>query len=233
LGSTQNTQDNQKGGGCVSNKVDNAVERLNTILPLAEKQKKLSPELARVYRMILNSYVDLGRSLNKSEIAEHVENVDEAINTLRENDMVVFDENNEPVGAYPFTMEQRDHKVGVNGHTVHSMCALDALAVSPMFNVQTHIDSICHVSSDRISIDQLNHAVLNKDANKNVHFGINWNSAANNCCATSLCTEMIFLKDKNIADKWLSEDLESREIFTIDEAIDFASQFFRPLITGI
>jgi hypothetical protein len=63
-----------------------------------------------------------------------------------------------------------------------------------------------------------------------VHFGINWNSATNNCCATSLCTEMIFLKDKEIADTWLSEDLENREIFSIDDAIDFSSQFFKPLV---
>jgi hypothetical protein len=41
---------------------------------------------------------------------------------------------------------------------------------------------------------------------------------------------MIFLKDKEIADTWLSEDLENREIFSIDDAIDFSSQFFKPLV---
>ena len=144
--------------------------------------------------------------------------------------MVVFDSNDEPVGAYPFTMEQRDHKVPVNDHLVHSMCALDALAISPMFNVKTHIDSCCSVSGDSISIDQLDQTILNKETNKDLHFAINWNSAANNCCATSLCTEMIFLKDEKIAGKWLLEDTENREIFTIDEAIDFASRFFKPLM---
>lgn len=37
-------------------------------------------------------------------------------------------------------------------------------------------------------------------------------------------------KDKEIADKWLSEDLENREIFNIDAAIDFSTQFFKPLV---
>ena len=214
-------------------KVQNAANHLNKILPLAERQKKLSPEIANVYQKILSSYVELGRTLNKKEIAEYVDNVEETINTLRTNDMVVFDSNDEPVGAYPFTMEQRDHKVKVNDHLVHSMCALDALAISPMFNIKTHIDSKCHVSGESISIDQFDQQVLNKDENKNVHFAINWNSAANNCCATSLCTEMIFLKDEEIANKWLAEDTDNREIFTIDEAIEFASRFFKPLVGKI
>ncbi len=211
-------------------KVQNAVEHLNKILPLAERQKKLSSETANVYQKILGSYVELGRTLNKAEIGELVDNVDEVINSLRSNDMVVFDESDEPVGAYPFTMEQRDHKVKVNEHTVYSMCALDALAISPMFNMKTHIDSRCHVSGDNISIDQFDQEILNRENNKDVHFGINWNAAANNCCATSLCTEMIFLKDLKTANTWLAEDPDNREIFTIDEAIDFASRFFKPLI---
>jgi len=215
----------------MNTKVTKAVDRLNKILPLAERQKRLARETADIYQMILKSYIDIGRTLNKAEIAEHATDIDDVINTLRSNDMVVFDSNDEPVGAYPFTMELRDHTVKVNGNTVHSMCALDALAISPMYNIKTHIDSKCHVTGDRISIDQLNQEVLNKQENEEVHFGINWNSAANNCCATSLCTEMIFLKDKKIADTWLSDDLENREIFNIDDAIEFSSRFFSPLVS--
>ena len=110
----------------MNTKVKNAVNRLNKILPLAERQQKLNPEISSLYQNILSSYVELGRTLNKSEMTQQVDNIDEAINTLRSNDMVVFDSNDEPVGAYPFTMEQRDHKVTVNDHLVHSMCAMDA-----------------------------------------------------------------------------------------------------------
>jgi len=211
-------------------KVKNAVNHLNEILPLAARQKKLSRELANVHQMILKSYVELGRTLSKAEIAEHVENIEDAVNVLRANDMVVFDNNDEPIGAYPFTMEQRSHKIRVNGHTIHSMCALDALAISPMFNVKTDIESKCHVTGDNISIIQLDQEVLNSNENEGVHFGLNWNSAVNNCCATSLCTEMIFLKDSKVAEKWLADDAESREIFTLDAAIDFAARFFKPLL---
>ena len=214
----------------MSLKIENAVDQLKKILPLADRQKNLNHETANVYQMILSSYVLQGRTLNKSEISEQVGNLDQVIKTLRMNDMVVFDANDEPVGAYPFTMEPRDHKVSINGHTVYAMCALDALAISPMFKLKTHIDSSCHVSGASISIDQLDREVLNRAENMAIHFGINWNSAANNCCATSLCSEMIFLKNKDIAQAWFIEDSQNREIFSLDEAIDFASQYFAPLI---
>ena len=204
--------------------------RLNKILPLAERQRNLSKELADAYQSILRSYVDRGTTLSKCEIAQHVHNPDEAINTLKDYDMVVFDDNGEPVGAYPFTMEQRKHEVTVNGHKVHCMCALDALAVGPMFNLETAINSRCHVSGEPVCIHQNNMDIVNADNNSETFFGISWNSAANNCCATSLCTEMIFLKGKQVADHWLDEDADNREIFDLNEAVDFAAGFFVPLV---
>lgn len=215
----------------MNTKVQTAVDRLNKILPLAERQKKLKPEINDIYQMILRSYVESGRTLSRNDIARHTDDINDVINILRSNDMVVFNSDDEPVGAYPFTMEQRDHKINVNNNTVHAMCALDALAISPMFNIDTHIDSKCHLTGTAISIDQSGRDILNKDENTGLHFGIDWDSAADNCCATSLCAEMIFLIDEGVAQAWLVEDKKNREIFTIDEAIDFSSGFFTPLIT--
>jgi len=76
--------------------VVNAVERLNKILPLVQRKKNLSSGLADVYQNILHSYVERGRTLNRDEIAQQVANVDECINTLNDNDMVVFDSNGGP-----------------------------------------------------------------------------------------------------------------------------------------
>ncbi len=215
----------------MNTKVTNAIERLNKILPLAKRQQSLSKELADVYQNILYSYVDRGRTLNRNEIAGQVSNIDETIKALKEYDMVVFDSNGEPVGAYPFTMEQREHEVSVNGHKVHCMCALDALAVSPMFDLETTINSRCHVTAEPVSIHQRNREIIDADDNRDVFFGISWNSAANNCCASSLCTEMIYLKGKQVADQWQAEDKDNREIFDLPDAIEFAAGFFVPLMT--
>jgi mercuric reductase len=215
----------------MNTKVINAVNRLNKILPLSRNLQSLNKEQADVYQNILRSYAEQGASLNKHEITRQVENIDEAIKVLKENDMVVFDDDDEPIGAYPFTMEQREHEVAVNDHKVHCMCALDALAVSPMFDRETTINSICHVTGEPVSIQQRNREIINSDDNEDVYFGLSWNSAANNCCATSLCTEMIFLKGQQVADQWLAEDAENREIFNLSDAVDFAAGFFVPLMT--
>ena len=216
----------------MNTKVNNAVERLNEILPLAKRQQGLNEELADAYQKILYSYVDRGKTLNRNEIGQQVNDLDESIRILKDNDMVVFDSNGEPVGAYPFTMEQREHEVSISGHKVHCMCALDALAVSPMFGLETTINSRCHVTSKPICIHQRNREVIDANDCSDILFGISWNSAANNCCATSLCTEMIFLKGKQTADQWQAEDKDNREIFNLRDAIDFAAGFFVPLMTG-
>lgn len=215
----------------MNTKIINAIDRLNKILPLAERQQQLDKEMAEVYQNILHSYVERGASLSKHEIAQQVGDVNECIEVLKHNDMVVFDSAGEPIGAYPFTMEQREHEVTVNGHRVHCMCALDALAVSPMFELETTINSSCHVTKKPVSIHQHNRKILDADKNNDVFFGISWSSAADNCCANSLCTEMIFLKGKQIADQWQTEDAGNREIFSLHDAIDFAAGFFVPLMT--
>lgn len=211
-------------------KVSNAIERLNAILPLGQRLQRLDPTLAALYRNILRSYVASGRSLTRSEIASQVNDVDAAIDVLKANDMVVFDENGEPVGAYPFTMEPREHRVDVNGHRLRCMCALDALAVSPMFGLQTEINSSCAVTGEAVKIEQRDRDIVNDDENHDVYFGINWNAAANNCCATSLCTEMLFLKGGATADAWRDDAPDDREIFSLAEAVAFAAGFFTPLL---
>ncbi len=122
-------------------KVQRALNRLKSVLPLKDKQEACGQEMKELHQKMLRSFVEQGRILTRTEMAEHVGSIDEAINVLNNNDMVVFADTGEPIGAYPFTMEEREHKIQINGHKVNAMCALDALGVSPMFNMDTHISS--------------------------------------------------------------------------------------------
>ena len=187
--------------------------------------------LAALHRDILAAYVKIGRTLNRQEMAERVANIDEAVQILKQSDLVLFNEHGEPIGAYPFTMEPREHRLTVNGHQVHSMCALDALAVSPMFDVRLEIKSTCRVSGEAITLKQKGFEILNANEVQDLFFGINWNAASSgSCCADTLCTEMIFLNGQGIAYTWCNEDPENKQIFTLDEAIEFAARFFMPLV---
>lgn len=215
----------------MNKKTNIAIERLNTILPLKNNQQTMPAEIQDLHRQILNSYIEIGRSLNKNEITQHFNNIDEVIDILQKNDMVIFDKNGEPVGAYPFTMEKREHKIKINGHNIYSMCALDSLAISPMYNTELEINSKCHVTGKDISVKQHGYTIINSRDVKELYFGINWNAACStSCCADSLCTEMIFLKGDSVANNWLNEAPDNRQTFTLDEAIEFAAGFFVPLI---
>jgi mercuric reductase len=216
----------------MNTKVEKALDRLTGILPLQARQADCSPEIKALHRHILASFVTQGRILSREQMAEHVSNLEEAVNILKSHDLVVFSTEDDPVGAYPFTMDAREHKVLVNGQVVNAMCALDALAISPMFGMKTQISSICRVSGDPVSIKQSGKTIENPDEAGAVHFGIIWGAAnACFCCADSLCMEMMFLRDGNTAQQWLAMDPDNREIFTLPEAVEFGARFFVPLMS--
>lgn len=214
----------------MSTKVESALIRLQRILPLKKRQEECSKQIRELHQQVLGSFPAKGRILTREEMARNVSNLDDAIDVLRKNDMVIFSENGEPVGAYPFTMEVREHRVRVNEHQVYVMCALDSLAVSPMFGMTTHITSRCRVTSALIDIHQSGKTIDNADKAGDIHVGIAWDAAdADNYCADSLCMEMIFLIDGKIAQQWLTKDPDNREIFSLPEAVEFATRFFVPL----
>jgi len=215
----------------MNKKLETALNRLNQILPLKERQDLCPLEIKALHQQILRSFVENGRSLTRAEMAQQVSDVNEAVKILQSNDMVVFGEDDELVGAYPFTMEEREHKILVNGYQVHAMCALDALAVSPMFNMDTEINSRCRVTGNPIRIQQGGTVIGNGHEAGGIYFGIVWGAAEGGfCCANSLCMEMVFLKDDGIAQQWLAEDPTNREIFTLQDSVKFSNLFFVPLM---
>jgi len=216
----------------VTIKLENALSRLKSILPLQARQDNCSKQIKELHQQVLRSFVEKGRILTREEMAQYVDQLEDAVNVLKEMDMVVFSEDGTPVGAYPFSMQAREHSVRVNGYQVYAMCALDALAVSPMFGVKTHISSCCRITGDPVSIQQSGKTIVNPDEAGAIHFGIIWGAAnADSCCADSLCMEMMFLRDSEIARQWLADDPDNREVFTLQEAVEFGGRFFVPLVS--
>jgi alkylmercury lyase len=212
----------------VNAKVNTALKRLDSILPLISGLKSLSGDDAALYCKLINSYAQQGRALTRQEVGELVGNAEQALNNIVGSKLIVLDANGNPSGAYPFTSEEREHKVHVNGVKVHCMCALDALAVSPMFNTPTVIDSQCRLTGGKIHIEQ--NGTEFSGGTLDVWFGINWGAGASDIvCAGSLCTEMMFLANESVAREWRAESPETREIFDLPSAVDFAADFFVPL----
>jgi hypothetical protein len=213
-------------------KIDIALQRLNGVLPLKASQESCGAEVKALHQSMLRSFVTQGRILTRAEMAQQVGDVEEAVRVLRERDMVTFSANGEPLGAYPFTMSDREHKVRVNGYTVNAMCALDALAVAPMFGVDVQITSRCRVTGDPVTIHMSGGEIRNIDEVRHIRFGIAWGAAEQGAsCSSSLCMEMIFLRDGEVAQEWLAGSLGGKEVFTLPEAVEFAARFFVPLVS--
>lgn len=212
----------------MNTEVSTALKRLDAILPLESGLKSLNSDDASLYCKLINSYVQRGRTLTAGEVSELVSNPEQALKNIADNKLIVLDAHGNPAGAYPFTSEEREHKVHINGVTVHCMCALDALAVSPMFETPTVIDSECRVTAEPVHLEQNGKSF--SDGTLDVWFGINWGAAASDTvCAASLCMEMMFLANETVARKWLAESPDTREIFDLASAVDFAAGFFVPL----
>ena len=153
-----------------------ALERLDNILPLVAGLKSLSSDDASLYCKLMNSYVQQGRTLSKDEAGDFVGNAEQALTNIARNKLIVLDADGNPTGAYPFTSQEREHKVHVNNVTAHCMCALDALAVSQMFGIPTAIDSQCRVTGEKIHLEQ-NGAEFS-GGTLNAWFCINWGAAS-------------------------------------------------------
>ena len=212
----------------MNTEVNAALERLNAILPLEAGLKSLSEDDASLYCKLLSSYAERGSTLTRDEVANLVSDADQALNNVVASKLIVLDADGNPAGAYPFTSEEREHKVHINGVTAHCMCALDALAVSPMFDKPTVIDSQCRVSEEKIHIEQDGTGFTG--GTLDAWFGINWGAAkSDTVCAASLCMEMMFLANETVAREWLAESPDTREIFDLPSAIEFSAGFFMPL----
>ena len=212
----------------MNTEINTALKRLDSILPLVVGLKSLSGEDVALYCKLINSYVQQGRTLTLEEVGNLVGNAEQALNNIVGSKLIVLDADGNPAGAYPFTSEEREHKVRVNGVTAHCMCALDALAVGPMFNTPTVIDSQCRATGQKIHIEQ--NGTEFSGGTLDAWFGINWGAASSGIvCAESLCTEMMFLANESVARKWMAESPEARDIFDLPSAAEFAAAFFVPL----
>lgn len=211
--------------------INAALERLNSLLPLKERQDQLDPALRKLHRAILDGFFRNGKPLSREQIAAQIGTgaIDAALQQLAAADLVVLTADRQQLaGAYPFTTEERVHSVLVNGHSVHAMCALDALSVAPMFNTATRVDSRCHVTGDPIEIHMQGKALLSA-LPADPYLGIRWQGTSG-CAAHSLCLEMLFLRDRATALAWQHEDSTNMSIFDLNAAVAFGAAFFGPLL---
>jgi hypothetical protein len=211
--------------------VDVALERLNLLLPLAARQAALPAELAALHRAVLRSLYDHCRPPEVAEAACLLRDFtwQQALDRLGGDDLVVLSADRTRIlGAYPMTGEPTPHVVAIGDRTVHAMCAIDALSISPMYGDEVEIRSGCRVNKTPVVIRQHGMKILSAEP-AGVCAGVRWAHSGGHA-AHSLCMEMVYLRDEDAALQWHKGDLENHVVLPLPDAVEFGARFFRPLV---
>lgn len=213
--------------------VQSGLERLNALLPLAARQQELDDVARGLHRAVLRHFVTTGGIPPRAALVRQAgeADVDAILAALAERDLIVLGRRGEILGAYPVTTECTPHRIQVNGQWIQAMCAVDAMAVAPMYDVRTRVESVCHVSGAPVTVEQHGDNIVAPVPTDKLCVGIRWQDPGQ-CAAHSLCREMVFLADATIADQWAQTDPARCSLFSVAQAIALARAFFRPLVSG-
>lgn len=210
--------------------VTRAIARLDEVLALRIHQSELDPALRDAHRKLLRVFLETGRPPTGRDWAGGIGAV-EAVAALSEHKLVVTDSHGEVTGAYPFTVEPREHRVTTRFGEVRAMCAIDALAVSPMYDLPATVHSKCRVSGVPLTIRQEGDAFEVVAPDDTVFAAIDWAAGVNGAtCAATLCTEMMFIVGEANCERWRQADPGNRQVLSMQEAVLFATAIFRPLV---
>ncbi len=229
-------------------RVDRAVARLHAILPLTKMLDASGEDGRALHRRLLQRWLKQGAPLTRKAMEES-EPTAAARALLEKSGLVLFDKaTGEVSGAYPLTTETRAHRVVAGKRQLCAMCAIDALAIGPMLGGEpVTVHSRCEVTGDEVTVELSGPALRGESLRSQVQVGVGWNAAKEGAsCASSLCTQMVFLRDVETAEQWLSDPagslpspnnlaavtdspLPTREYFSLGDALKLAAQFFRPL----
>lgn len=202
--------------------IDADLQRLNTLLPLLERKKKLTKKCRETHSNILNAFAQTTLVENDYD--------PELLDMLAAQDLIVFDKDNKIIsGAYPFSQKETPHQIYINNEKIYAMCAFDAVAISPVFNIKTKIISNCYLTQEKVVIKQSGNQLEKVTPTADVHIGIRWQTPGS-CAAQSLCMEMVFLLDNKVANQWRDNNAD-KDIYCLDEAIAFATSYFKPLVS--
>ncbi len=159
------------------------LERLNALLPLAARQRALAPAARELHRAVLRHFVTRGAAPSRTVLATQIgdADLDALLAALAEGDLIVLDERGEIVGAYPVTTESTPHRIQVNGHWIHAMCAVDAMAVAPMYDTHTRVESVCHVTGTPVRVEQHGAAIVQASPSADLRVGIHWQETGALC----------------------------------------------------
>lgn len=189
----------------------------------------------QVWRAILNHYGHSGKAPTGVQIADAVginpEEIANLLHRLVERDLVVLDESNRVVVAYPFTEWTTEHQVRVGANLVAAMCAIDALGIGVMLGLDTTIRSACRHCGRKISVTTRDQGTSINSISPDATLVWSGTHYANSCAATSACTVQAFFCSSDHLKEWrLTDRAGEGFLLSVEEAFQVARAFFEPML---
>ncbi|WP_298108485.1 bifunctional organomercurial lyase/mercury(II) reductase MerBA [Bradyrhizobium sp.] len=196
------------------------------------------PATDRVRVALLKLYAEEGRAPTTGALAERAGLSEAAIRPLleelRRRDLVVLD-GERIVGAYPFTDRNTGHRVTLHGRVLNAMCAVDALGIGAMTDLDITIASCCRHCGAPIRIATRDQGrVL---AQTEPPTAVMWQSVRYEgaCAANSLCATTAFFCSDDHLSAWRREQAADEAGFrlSIEEGLEAGRALFGPSLAGL
>lgn len=124
-------------------------------------------------------------------------------------------------------------KTKMKSHTLHSLCAIDALGVGRMYRSDVTVESRCRLTgrSVRVTIGDEGRTLCNVSPDGAVvwyDFAYEGGAAANSCCPL-----IAFFCSEEQLRRWLDQQTPSRHgvMLVMEEALEVGSAIFGPVLT--
>ena len=128
-------------------------------IPLAKvgncRGERLGGAEREFYVWILRRFSEVGAvpgDAVRAEAARIGLDFDTVCDKLAAEDLAHFDADGSVAVAYPFSGHSTSHRVLIDGHSVHAMCAIDALGIAPMFDRSIVVSSRDPITEAEISV---------------------------------------------------------------------------------
>ena len=188
----------------------------------------------RLWRVILEHYGATGRPPSEREMSSATGLAPRALSDvlagLEARDMVLLDVGGGVAGAYPFTEDDTAHRVTLDGHTINTMCVIDALGVGAMYDRDVVITSRCLECGGPIHVETHDCGRALKrytPARTVVWLGTGY---AGGCAAKSACKSMAFFCSDDHLASWRKDGGAEGFRLSIDEGLQAGRASFQPLL---
>ncbi len=190
-----------------------------------------------VWRAILRFYGDHGQPPQIPDIAAEtrfeVDHVGTALRALQSSDLIGLDRDSAQIRlAYPFTEAVTAHRVELNGHTLHALCAIDALGAADMYGADISISSPCRHCGSQIEVTTTEDGRAPKSVAP-AGAVVWYDFAYDGCAAGSCCPAIAFFCSDAHLQQWLDAQTPRRDGtgLTVDEALEVGRAIFGPVLT--